>query len=54
VAVKRLREVAKVPGLPTLPLANIAAALLNIAADTGLAGERVLVTTQKGWKPQGQ
>jgi putative NADH-flavin reductase len=53
-AVKRLREVAKVPGLPTLPLANIATALLDIAADTGLAGERVLVTTQKGWRPKGQ
>ncbi|WP_427919191.1 NAD(P)-dependent oxidoreductase [Streptomyces sp. cg40] len=51
--VKRLDEVAKVPGLPTLPFANVARALVDIAGDRGLAGQRVLVTTEKGWKPKG-
>lgn len=48
--VKRLDQVAKVPGLPTLPFANVASALVEIAGDRGLAGQRVLVTTEKGWK----
>ncbi|WP_406326883.1 NAD(P)-dependent oxidoreductase [Streptomyces sp. NBC_00203] len=51
--VKRLEQVAKVPGLPTLPFANVASALVDIAGDRGLAGQRVLVTTEKGWQPQG-
>lgn len=51
-AVKSLEQVAKVPGLPTLSFTDIAAALLDIAADDSLVGRRVLVTTQKGWKPQ--
>ncbi|GAB7111032.1 SDR family oxidoreductase [Streptomyces phaeofaciens JCM 4814] len=53
VAIKRLDQVAKVPGLPTLPFANVARALVEIAGDRALAGQRVLVTTEKGWKPQG-
>ncbi|MEU3615280.1 NAD(P)-binding oxidoreductase [Streptomyces sp. NPDC006872] len=52
-AVERLDRVAKVPGLPTLPFANVARALVEIAGDRGLAGQRLLVTTEKGWKPQG-
>ncbi|MBK3569153.1 NAD(P)-dependent oxidoreductase [Streptomyces sp. MBT62] len=52
-AVKRLDQVAKVPGLPTLPFANVARALVEIAGDRDLAGQRVLVTTEKGWKPVG-
>ncbi|MFJ5305048.1 NAD(P)-dependent oxidoreductase [Streptomyces sp. NPDC088350] len=51
--VRRLDQVAKVPGLPTLPFANVARALVEIAGDRGLAGQRVLVTTEKGWKPVG-
>ncbi|MFF3376605.1 NAD(P)-dependent oxidoreductase [Streptomyces sp. NPDC002680] len=51
--VKRLDQVAKVPGLPTLPFVNAARALIEIAGDRELAGQRVLVTTEKGWKPQG-
>ncbi|MFE2963700.1 NAD(P)-dependent oxidoreductase [Streptomyces sp. NPDC059340] len=50
--VKRLDQVGKVPGLPTLPFANVARALVEIAGDRGLAGQRMLVTTEKGWKPQ--
>lgn len=50
-AVRRLDEVATVPGLPTLPFANAARALVDIAADDTLSGARVLVTTPKGWKP---
>ncbi|GAA3828035.1 SDR family oxidoreductase [Streptomyces coacervatus] len=51
--IKNLDRVAKVPGLPTLPFANVARALIEIAGDRGLARQRVLVTTEKGWKPQG-
>jgi uncharacterized protein YbjT (DUF2867 family) len=50
--VKRLGEVGKVPGMPTLPFENAAMALLDITADRSLSGQRVLVTTEKGWKPQ--
>lgn len=49
--VKRLDEVGKVPGLPTLPFENVAKALVQIADDASLIGARVLVTTPKGWKP---
>lgn len=49
--VKRLEQVGKVPGLPTLPFANVATALVDIAGDDGLSGARVLITTPKGWRP---
>lgn len=51
-AVKNLTEVGSVPGLPTLPFSNAAAALLQITADRSLSGQRILVTTEKGWKPK--
>lgn len=50
-AVQRLEDVAAVPGLPTLPFANAAQALVDIVADPGAIGRRLLVTTPKGWKP---
>lgn len=50
-AVKRLEQVGKVPGLPTLPFGNVAEALVEIAGDKSLSGARVLITTPKGWKP---
>ncbi|MBL3700736.1 NAD(P)-dependent oxidoreductase [Leucobacter luti] len=45
-----LRDVDRVPGLPTLPYGNAAAALVEIATQPGYAGERVLVTTPTGWR----
>jgi len=48
--VERLDQVAKVPGLPTLPFAHVARAFVEIAGDRDLAGQRVLVTTEKGGK----
>ena len=50
-AVKPLDEVRKVPGLPTLPFGNVARALLDVATNAEYAGQRVLVTTPKGWTP---
>ncbi|KQB84790.1 NAD(P)-dependent oxidoreductase [Corynebacterium lowii] len=50
-AVKPLRAVAKVPGLPTLPMDNAAGALLNIVTDPSTVHERLLITTPNGWKP---
>ena len=51
-AIKNLADVASVPGLPTLPFANAASALLKITGDLSLSGQRVLITTEKGWKPK--
>lgn len=51
VVVKPLADVAHVPGLPTLPFENAAAALLGIVADPETVGQRLLITTPKGWKP---
>ncbi|GAA4173137.1 NAD(P)-binding oxidoreductase [Gryllotalpicola koreensis] len=48
--VKPLADVAKVPGIPTLTFATVAATLLDIAADQNMSGLRVLITTDKGWK----
>lgn len=50
-AVKRLEEVGKVPGLPTLPFTNLAQALVQIVGDESLSGARLLVTTPRGWTP---
>lgn len=49
--VKPLAQVGRVPGLPTLPFGNVAQALVRIAGDESLAGERLLITTPKGWRP---
>ncbi len=49
-AVQRLDQVARVPGLPTLSYASLASALLDIAATNTLTEQRVLVTTENGWK----
>lgn len=45
-----LDKVRKVPGLPTLPFANVAKTLVELATDIAPAGRRVLVTTAKGWR----
>lgn len=47
VTVKPLAEVAKVPGLPTLPFANVAQALVDIAEHPTATGSRLLITTAK-------
>lgn len=46
-----LDAVASVPGLPTLPFANVAEALLQLAGDDGPSGRRMLITTPGGWRP---
>lgn len=50
VAVKPLNDVEKVPGLPTLPFANVATTLLELASKNNLSGQRMLITTTNGWK----
>lgn len=50
-AVEPLDAVGSVPGLPTLPFDAAAAALLRVALDPDAAGQRLLITTQKGWTP---
>lgn len=49
-SLKNLTEVAKVPGLPTLPFDNAAAALLDVVTDPGTIGQRLLITTPSGFK----
>ncbi len=49
-AVKDLAAVSKVPGLPTLPFANVAAAVLDLAADDAASGKQMLITTAAGWR----
>ncbi|MFD7734784.1 NAD(P)-dependent oxidoreductase [Kitasatospora phosalacinea] len=51
--VKPVGQVGKVPGVPTLTFATTASTLLDIAADDTMSGQRLLVTTAKGWKPAG-
>lgn len=43
-------EVGRVPGLPTLPYANAARALVRIAEDPSSRGAHVLVTTAGGYR----
>lgn len=50
-AIRRLDEVASVPGLPTLPFTDAAAAIAAIATKPTWRGQRVLVTTATGWSP---
>ena len=40
-----------VPTLRGMGLATAAAALLGVAVDPDAAGQRLLITTRKGWKP---
>lgn len=49
--VKSLSQVAKVPGLPTLPFDSAAAGLLRVVTDSSTVGQRLLITTPHGWKP---
>jgi uncharacterized protein YbjT (DUF2867 family) len=50
VTVKDIDTVTKVPGLPTLPFANAAAGILQIATDPSTSGKHLLITTPTGWK----
>ncbi|SDT19582.1 NAD(P)-dependent oxidoreductase [Microterricola viridarii] len=52
-AVKPLGKVGSVPGLPTLPFANVGQALVELAEDRAAESKRVLITTPTGWKPLG-
>lgn len=49
-AVKTLDQVGTVPGLPTLPMDDAAAALLDIITDPDTIGQRLLITTPTGWR----
>lgn len=49
-AVRDLEEVGSVPGMPTLPFANAARALLGVVTDPATTGRRILVTTPTGWR----
>lgn len=51
VAVKPLTQVGKVPGLPTLPFENAATGILQVITDSETIGQRLLITTPKGWRP---
>lgn len=46
---KNLSDVARVPGFPTLPFDNAAAALLDVVTDPGTSGQRLLITTPTGF-----
>ena len=45
-----LGEVARVPGMPTLPMDDAAAAVLQIATQAQPSGSRILLTTPNGWR----
>ncbi|MFE6736703.1 NAD(P)-dependent oxidoreductase [Microbacterium sp. NPDC057650] len=49
-SIKNLSEVARVPGLPTLPLDNAAAAIMDVVTDPRTIGQRLLITTPTGFK----
>jgi len=46
-----LHRVAKVPGLPVLPFANVARELVRLATIRETSGQRMLITTPNGWMP---
>jgi uncharacterized protein YbjT (DUF2867 family) len=48
-AIKDLRDVGKVPGLPTLPMDDAAAAILDVITDLDTVGRKLLITTPRGW-----
>lgn len=48
-SVVALDDVARVPGLPTLPFPNAARGLVTVVADETLSGRRVLLTTADGY-----
>ncbi|WP_426517440.1 NAD(P)-dependent oxidoreductase [Diaminobutyricibacter sp. McL0618] len=50
VAVEPLEVVGKVPGMPSVPYANVAKTLVRLAGDPQAAGAHLLITTSKGWK----
>lgn len=50
-SIKNLSDVAKVPGLPTLPLDNAAAAILEVVTSPETIGQRLLITTPTGFRP---
>ncbi|MFD4960265.1 NAD(P)-dependent oxidoreductase [Microbacterium sp. NPDC058389] len=50
-AVEPLAGVGRVPGLPTLPFDNVAAALVGIITDPTTTRQRLLITTPRGWRP---
>lgn len=47
--IKDLRDVGKVPGLPTLPMDDAAAAILDVITDLDTVGRKLLITTPRGW-----
>jgi uncharacterized protein YbjT (DUF2867 family) len=48
-AIIPLAQVGKVPGLPSVPYANVAKALVQLAGNRSAPGARLLITTPKGW-----
>ncbi|MFT8357084.1 MAG: NAD(P)-binding oxidoreductase [Bifidobacterium aquikefiri] len=52
VIAKPLAEVAKVPGMPTLPFASVAQEIVAILSDPHSIGQRMLITTARGWTPR--
>lgn len=49
-AIRRLEDVVAVPGLPTLPFVDAAAAIAEVTTDASWRGQRVLITTSTGWR----
>ena len=43
-------QVTRVPGMPTLPMDDAAAAVLQIATQLQPSGSRILLTTPNGWR----
>jgi NAD(P)-dependent dehydrogenase (short-subunit alcohol dehydrogenase family) len=50
VALVPLQEVERVPGLPRLPFADVAAVLLALCAVQDRAGQRLLLTKPRSWR----
>lgn len=49
-AVVPLDEVTTVPGLPTLPFADAASAIVTVATAADFGNQRLLITTANGWR----
>jgi putative NADH-flavin reductase len=51
-AVIPLDQVEKVPGIPALPYANVASALLALAETPASSGRRLLICAEGSWQPK--
>lgn len=51
-AIRPMSAVTRVPGLPTLPFVDAAAAIVKVATRDEFTADRLLITTSSGWRAE--